>query len=179
MVLYSGSVCLFNCDQNGRDLPEDNNIYYSEGKPSYPCCKYHYFIIISRYDYNSKLHSSWSKLDTSKEKHKIESNIKLCIAIPIDQIDSKDPLVYGFEDLDFIQNTYNKNSSEEIRKMLEGNNFALCNRICQVNLSKLKNKFTLFYLSPDCFDRIKSKIDLFLEHSKKELESHLKSDNLI
>jgi hypothetical protein len=167
MSLEAGSICLFNCDQNGRDLPEDNESYYnSEGKKCYKCgCPHHYFLILSSKENNEFITTDFSKMLTSEDSGK-KKLIKLCSAVPIDVINSnnqENEYAYQFEDMDLIENENNSESNKLIKSFLSRENIVLCNQICKISVSQLKTQRTPFFIGSDAFNGVLQGINKYLK----------------
>lgn len=176
MSLDAGAVCLFNCDQNGRDLPPDNELTYTEKGPKYTVgIPHHYFLVLSARSFNDKLHMDFSKMESCADKNKV-CNIKLCVAVPIDIIkDDLNPYIYTLTEEDYMENIYNpKESSETVKRFKEKINSVICNKICKLNIKSCKSSRILFYISPMAFENVVKGINQFFNTGKSELTSILK-----
>mgnify|MGYP006287119259 CR=1 FL=1 len=169
-----GGVYLFNCDQNGRDLPKDNKQIYSNGSRKYKCgCPKHYFLILSNRDHNDTRHTDWSKMVETEETDR-KRKARLACAVPLDIIDENtSKFVYAFEDMDFVENNWNPNSKKEKSKFEGKNNCALCHKVCRVSLNRIENKRSLFYVTPQSFKEIIEEINSYFSASRSELKKTL------
>ena len=133
MSFSAGSICQFNCCQEGRDLPDDNKIKHVNSKISYTCgCPYHYFLIISTYNENIKPHSDWSKILSVNNPNNKPQEIKLCTAILLDEKnpngeDNLNPLLYFLKDEDYIEG--NQRERDRFVMLRNNHNALVCDRM--------------------------------------------------
>lgn len=176
MSFSAGAICKFNCCQEGRDLPEDNSYRWINGRIEYDCCKYHYFLIISTFDENNKIHKDWSRLSSKSETEKIRV-VKLCTAIPLDERDPNNtddnlnPLVCFIRDTEYVG--ANPREKKELEVLKGKTNALLCNKLCRINVGQAKTD-TIGFLGEDVFDRIKESIHKMLEKGKNQVKVEIK-----
>ena len=171
MSFSAGTICKFNCCQEGRDLPEDN-LGYNNGR-GYHLCKPHFFLIVSNRAENSIEHDDWSKLISKSEKDRIRKS-KTCTAIPIDikgDEEKTNPSLCFLNDEDYIE-IESLRGRGELSKLKGNKNAILCNKICKVNISQSVSD-SICYLHPEAFERVIVHIKNSLERSKRELSSQL------
>ena len=177
MSFNAGAVILVKCDQNGRDLPQDNaRSFDKDGKIKYSCgCPNHYFLVLSPKSFNDVLHTDFSKMTSSSDMDKLKQ-IKLCTAVPIDEALTLEPYIYSFDEMDYIEswNPESKNKIKEFKKRL---NRVRCDIICKVNISQLVNQRTLFYVSEKAFEKIINCINHYLQLGKSDLSGVISSMN--
>lgn len=177
MSFSAGSICMFNCCQNGRDLPEDNSFVKidNNGKKIYSCgCSPHYFLIISTQENNSKIHYDWSKMLSVDERDR-KREIKLCTAIPIDikdfETENKNPLLCFLDENEYVEAT--PRTAEELKKLQKNTNALICSKIARLNISSAKGNDTIGFISPDSLERILKSIETLIKKAKKEAEINI------
>ncbi len=180
MSIEAGAICLFNCDQNGRDLPDDNDFNMDcDGNISYTCkCPYHYFLVLSLKSDNDHITRDWSRLKMSSENDR-KRQIKLCSAVPIDIVkDDKNSHIYTFNiDEDFIENENNMRSHSLIKQFTSnGTNAVLCNQVCKININQLKEQTIPFFISSEAFKGVIEEINRYFEKGykyRKKMEENI------
>jgi hypothetical protein len=185
MTLSAGSICKFNCCQNGRDLPEDNSIKInsSNGNKEYSCgCPPHFFVILSPTRYNKKKEKDWSKMSSSNNVEKLREGSLTCVAVPLDKWSDANrlekteavicPINVGE---DAINKSIRPKEEKEFVTLTNSTSAVLCHKICRINISSSITN-TIALVNDELMEKIINNIDKFLEQGKRELAINFKKN---